>query len=333
MATPRSALVRGPGALSLNTSTTLSTTTNSIQFADDFAAILAPDNEVLETALQGAADETRADLIIKASGTPLIYTASQSTVLDFLFPWAGSPPPNVGTPLLGSADFPVFFMGNNGDGVAIYNAACAKQPDLTLAHNKPIIDKIEIIGLLRNNYDPETANSYYKITSGGSWSPPKLGQNSGDLFGRQRYYANWAAGNTATGNSTFTNFQGQNGIVISHEVKLEPVKIQGRTIDYTLTSYRAMAKMIPVGPSASDIDLCAQLQGSGAIHGSRLSQNTAQGDLIITGQIGGTFTIKNAVLKTEGFVFGGKPLRLGEIGFVGTFNYSSSSPSGGLVLA
>lgn len=337
MATTRSSLTRGPGYLTLNSSTTPSTTSHTIQFGDDWKLEIAPVNEILKVAHIGNADETRKDLIVRGSGQPLIYNATDTTTLDFLFPWANQNPPLIGASLFGSSDFPVIFLANNNDEYVIYNAAVAKMPDITLDIGKPILGPLEIIGLIRNGYDPETANSYYKVNPGaGSWASPKLGQQSGDMFGRQRYYGNWAAVSTLLSTTTFTNFQGQQGITISHELGLEPVIVQGRTVDFTLLSYRAMAKLIFVPGTGSttgqaDIDACLQAQGTGATHGSRLSSNTNIGDVVFTGQIGGTFTIKNAVLKSEGFVFGGKPLRYGEIGFVGTFNYTGSPVVGGLL--
>jgi hypothetical protein len=77
-----------------------------------------------------------------------------------------------------------------------------------------------------------------------------------------------------------------------------------------------MAKCKPLGPTMAQIDAALYAQGTGAAGGYRLSTNSA--NLVITGSSNMTVTIGNAALKTAGYVFGGKPLRLGELGWVST---------------
>ena len=67
--------------------------------------------------------------------------------------------------------------------------------------------------------------------------------------------------------------------------------------------------------------------------GQKLSTNPSTADLVITGAQTVSVTVKAAALKTAGFVFGGKPLRNGEIGFVSTINVSSGTATAALVLA
>jgi hypothetical protein len=110
------------------------------------------------------------------------------------------------------------------------------------------------------------------------------------------------------------------------------VKIQGRTVDMKITSYRAMAKCMPAEPTMAQIDAALGVQGQ-MKHGALLSSNTATADLVITGQVSVSVTVKNAALKTAGFVFGGKPLRNGEVGFVSTINVSTGTATAALVLA
>jgi hypothetical protein len=319
--------------MTVGSSTTPSTTTNLIQFNDDFAAVFKQENEDLIVSTQGAIDKTRVDAMIEMSGTPVAYTPSQSTVLNLIFAQFGQLP-LIGASLCGSSDVPVIYLANNStDALAVYNVCCPKPPNLTLHIKKPIIDKLTLVGLIRNGYDRATANSYYKYpVTGLTYAPPVLLQ-SGDLIGKQRYYGNWSAGNSACSNTDWTNFEGQDGVTISFEADWQPVKKQGVTVDYTLgpKGLRAMAKCVPVGPLAADIQTVLQFQGVNL--GSQLSANTAMGDCIFTGQVGGSFNIKNAVLETAGFVFAGVPLRLGEIGFVGTFNLTASPSTGGIYIS
>jgi hypothetical protein len=82
-----------------------------------------------------------------------------------------------------------------------------------------------------------------------------------------------------------------------------------------------MAKCKPLGPTMAQIDAALDAQGSGAAGGNRLSTNAA--NLIITGSSSMTVTLGNAALKTAGYVFGGKPLRNGELGWISTLNINS----------
>jgi hypothetical protein len=88
---------------------------------------------------------------------------------------------------------------------------------------------------------------------------------------------------------------------------------------------------MPAEPTMGNIDAALLAQGGAALHGARLSSTAA--DLVITGAQTVSVTVKNAALKTAGFVFGGRALRNGEIGFVSTINASSGTATAALVLA
>ena len=92
-----------------------------------------------------------------------------------------------------------------------------------------------------------------------------------------------------------------------------------------------MAKCMPAEPTMAEADGALLAQGGAAWHGAKLS--SAAADLVITGAQTVSVTVKNAALKTAGFVFGGKALRNGEIGFVSTLNVSSGTASAALALA
>ncbi len=80
----------------------------------------------------------------------------------------------------------------------------------------------------------------------------------------------------------------------------------------------------------AEVDAALLAQGGAAEHGAKLSAKAA--DLVITGAQTVSVTVKNAALKTAGFVFAGKALRNGEIGFVSTINVSSGTATAALVL-
>jgi hypothetical protein len=305
MSVTRSQLTGGPAYAAFNS--------QNIQFAEESSVETALVTDVVETALYGAVDEIYRDLIVKASGRPLFYdTAALSTMFPYL---AGG----IGTVFPGSTDKTCAWNSNNGDVVTLASALVGKMPDLELGVNGPALGTMEIWGVIANTTDVSTANSYYTLQTGQSYSNPAV--SSTPVLGRQEFTAAWG---TVAG---FTSFQAQEKWTISHELKLEPVVIQGRTRAFKLVSYRVMAKCKPLGPTMSQIDAALYAQGTGTANGYRLSKNGF--NLVITGSASMTVTLGNAALKTAGYVFGGKPLRHGEIGFVSTQTCASASYAGG----
>jgi hypothetical protein len=252
---------------------------------------------------------------VKGTGTPLTYDN-----LAVLWPYLQ---PTIGGRIFGNADVPFAWLGNNGDLITVRAGAITKMPDMVLGVDKPAIGAFEICGVVGNGMDPETANSYFTIATGQSNAQPAFAESK---IPRQRYMAAWG---TQAG---FSSFQAQEAWTISHELKLAPVKIQGRTVDMKITSYRAMAKCMPGEPTMAQIDAALGAQG-GLKHGGRAGSSASKADLVITGQNTVSVTVKNAVMKTEGFVFGGKPLRNGEVGWVSTIDVSSGTGTAALVLA
>jgi hypothetical protein len=305
MSISRSTLTRGPAYAAFNSA--------NFQFAGDSKIEIVPTTQDVRAALYGKIDETVSDLAIKCTGTPLTWTS-----LSVLFPYLT---PSVGQRLYGNTDTPLVWASNNGDVITVANAAVTRMPDLTLGVEKDILGPVEFTGLIINGGDPETANSYYTISTGQAFSAPALDVTK---LTRQRYSATWGSF------PGFTSFQAQDTWTISHELELNPVKVQGRTVDQTILSYRCLAKCKPAEPTLANIDAALVMQGSGARQGRRLSANSA--DLVITGQNLVSIILKNAALKTAGFVFGGKPLRNGELGWVSTW-VTSASPQSGAVFS
>ena len=262
----------------------------------------------LDSAIYGKTDEISTDLLIKLSGTPLTWASATSPAL--ILPYIGVAP---GTFIPGSADTPVSLVSNNGDTYTAVNAVQTKLPDMTFGGDKPLLGALEFTGIIGNGLDPETTASYYSVSTG-SYTPVAL-----DLTKVPRGKYTWVWG-TASGFATSVEFE--EPPVLSWDLKLEAIKVQGRTRAYRLQSLLAMLKGKPIGPTGSQILAAAQLaQASGAVHGHRASVNAAT--LVGTGPIG--VTVNNAALKSAGFVFGNKALRNGEIGFLSTLNPSSGT--------
>jgi hypothetical protein len=299
MSVTRSQITGGPAYAAFNS--------QNIQFAEDSKVETALVTDVIATSLYGEVDEIYKDMIVKASGQPLFYdTAALATIFPYL---SGV----VGTVYPGGTDKPCSWNSNNGDVITLTSALIGKMPDLELGVEGPVLGRMEIWGVIGNGDNAATANSYYTLQTGQSYSNPSVPGTA--VLGRQEFTAAWGSV------SGFASFQAQDKWTISHELKLEPVTIQGRTRAFKLASYRVMAKCKPLGPTMSQIDAALYAQGSGAAGGARLSANAA--NLVLTGSSSMTVTLGNAALKAAGYVFGGKPLRMGELGWVSTLNINN----------
>jgi hypothetical protein len=228
------------------------------------------------------------------------------------------------------------------------NYGITKPPDLNLGTNKPILGPIEVTGIIATSagaggfFDPSIANSYYTTAVGQSFAPPAIDTTS---LGRGSYTLTWGAG---TGVYALSSSQTQDGFTVTHEYKVEARQtLGGLTTDIILTSWRVMVKFIPAGANATMLTIQNALLAGGAgglgssknqLQGGRLGQVAA--DVTLTGASGTylsqtdltpVIVLKNASLKTAGFVFGNKPLRNGELGFVTT--WGSTGPAGGATAA
>ena len=257
MSISRSTLTRGPAYAAFNGAT--------YQFAGDSKIEIVPATQVVRAAIYGKIDETVSDLAVKCTGSPLTWTS-----LPILFPYLT---PTVGQRLYGNADLPLVWASSNGDVITLANAAITRMPDLILGVERDILGPVEFTGLIANGADPENANSYYTISTGQDFAAPALDVTK---LTRQHYSATWGSF------AGFASFQSQDTWTISHELELSPVKIQGRTVDQIVLSYRCLAKCKPAEPTMSNIDAALEMQGSGAKQGRRLS--AASADLVITGQ-------------------------------------------------
>jgi hypothetical protein len=213
----------------------------------------------------------------------------------------------------GSTDVACAFNSNNGDTLSLTSAIVGKMPDFMLGVGPPVLGEMEFWGVIGNSSDPSSLTAYFSKSTGNSYSNPAVPETA--VIGNQEFTATWGSV------SGFTSFQAQDRWSVSHELDLQPVVIQGRTRAFRLVSYRAMAKCKPLGPTMAQIDAALYAQGSGAAGGYRGSSNGA--NLVISGSSNMTITVGNAFMVGEGFVFGSKPLRNGEVGWVSSLSVGS----------
>jgi hypothetical protein len=299
MSTSRNSLLGGPAYAGFNSKT--------IQFVGDTSVIAEGVWDDIETALYWKINKVYRDLVVKAKGTPRFY---DTAVLATMFPYIGVPSSSfyVGVLFPGASALPLTWNANNGDLLTASSALVGKMPDFQLGMGSPTLGEMEFWCVLPYGDDVATANSYFEIQTGQSYSA--AAQPTTAVVGNQEFTAAWGS---VTG---FTSFQARERWTISHELELEPVVVQGRTRAFKFNGYRCMAKCIPVGPTMANIDAALLLQGTGALQGMLLTANASNSNLVLTGAASMTVTIGNAGMVSEGFMFGGKPLRNGEIGFV-----------------
>jgi len=303
MAVTRSQLIGGPAYAAYNSV--------NIQYVGDLDFSVPIKWGDVETALYGKLDKIYEDLVVKVSGAPLFYDTAQ---ISTLWPYLAAP---IGTVYPGASDKTCVINSNNGDIFTLTSALIGKMPDLILGVDGAILGPMEFWGVIANSSNPSALTSYF-AQSTGSYSNPAVPGTA--VIGRQEFTAAWGS---VPG---FSSFQAQDKWTVSHELELQPVPIQGRTRAFRLVSYRAMAKCKPLGPTAAQIDAAVYEQGTGAFGGYRASTNAA--NLIISGSQSMTVTVGNAAIVTEGFVFGGKPLRYGEVGWLSSLPIGSGgSPS------
>jgi hypothetical protein len=279
----------------------------NIQFVGDVLVEAPVVWDDVESALYGKIDKIYRDLIVKAKGMPRYY---DTAALATMFPYLSAVP---GTVFPGTSDVGCAFNSNNGDTVSLTSAIVGKMPDFVLGVGHPVLGEMEFWGVIGNGAEPSSATAYLSKTTGGSYSNPTVPGTA--FIGNQEFTASWGS---VPG---FSSFQAQERWSVSHELDLEPVVIQGRTRAFRLVSYRAMAKCKPLGPTMAQIDAALGAQGSGAAGGNRGSANGA--NLVISGTSNMTVTVGNAFMVGEGFVFGSKPLRYGEVGWVSSLSVES----------
>ncbi len=309
MSLARSTLIGGPAKIQFNP---LAAGTSPTFFSkDDIKWDPKISTVPVISSMHGEIDESVVDEIIEVVFTPVGAWEN----LGVLFPTAYLNP-TIGNRIFGDTDTPCLITSNNGDLYTMIAAAVTKMPTIFLGVSKTIFGPVTITGLRGSNLDTAAASSIATIQTSQAYAdatfdPSKIYQ--------QKYSAAWGA---ITG---FTSFQAQEGWEISFEVKLEPVPADSvGTADMKIAAFRAMAKCKPIGPTGAQILTNLRIQDTGNPLGRRLGANAA--DLTITGS-NVTVVLKNAAMKQAGFVFGGKALRNGEVGWVTTTGFTAGVPA------
>lgn len=312
MSTTRSTLIIGPAKV-VRSGTTLFT-------ADDFQINPRISWQDKRTSMHGIVDASKDDVTVECTFTP----AGIWSYRTVLFPYLGTTTPGSeksrGYRIFTGSDTPLAITSFDGSLYTLKAAAVTKMPDIILGPEASLFGPVTFTGVVQDATEPEASDSIYSIGSA-SYSDATFDPTA---LVKQRYAAAWS------GKTGFTAFQAQTAWTIQSALTVQPVRVQGYTREMTIDSMKFMAKCIPVGPTGAQIDAALAAQGSGATEGSRLSAGAA--DLVISGS-GISVTLKNAALREAGYVFGGTPLRNGELGWETTIAFSSGVPVSQLILA
>lgn len=312
MSVARSALVSGPAKIARSGTTLFTEADFNIEPKIAFNPV--------GSSVHGVVDQTTDDVIYECSFTPVGVFAYSGV----LFPYIGNGTAGTESPrghrIFTDSDVPLVITSKDGAVFTLKAAAVTQMPEIYLGPSRSLWGPVTFQGVIATGANPEDADSFMSVGAG-SYSDATFDPAA---IKRQRYAAAWS------GITGFTSFQAQDFWTIQSELNLVPVKVQGYTRDMRIDSIRYMAKCIPVGPTAAQIEAALKAQGTGATEGRRQSAGAA--DLAITGS-GISATIKNAALRSAGYVFGGIPLRNGELGWESTIALSGGTPACQLVLA
>jgi hypothetical protein len=290
------------------------------RMASDTTVDFVVETQEIMDNLAGDFTEIVTNRYLQIQGTPLYYDTTDTTAI--FLPYISLAATPVGTQIFGTTDAACTITANSG--LTIVGKACAvtKMPDLNLGADKPIFGALEIIGVNATGADPTTSSSFYAVSTGNSFTPPAIPGTA--TLARQKWTAVWGS---VTG---FSSFQSYDGFSITHKLGLKWITDNGQRIGALLTGYRPLCRCTPSANTIANYLAAVPFSGSGAAQGQQLA---ATADLVISGAVAGTITLKNAALKGAQVKFGGDALHQGPVQFVGTVGFSSGANVASLIVA
>ena len=297
----RSSILRGPAVITFNGATFYS--------KDDIKLITELDTFDIEISAFGKIDERVRNRKITVSFTP----SGAWTDLATLFPYAAMP---VGSSLF-PTDNPLVIQTLAGSVLSFAAAAITKMPGIFLSAHKTLLGQLEFTCIGRDNTPWNFADSAF-AAGNNAFSDTGFVQ-SGVIT--QAYTVAWGVVPPWSALST------QDGVAIEFDLGLARVETDAEgLVDMTFEKLAAGAKMKPLGLTESQVLAALALQANGAVRGRSL--NTGGQPLAINGVSGAVNVLLNgANLKTAHQLFSATALRIDEIAFVATRNFSTGAPS------
>lgn len=304
MSIARSLLTRGTGVILYN----------SVYLSprDEINVRRLPSWETIMSGMFGPIDAVKKDLVIKI---PLKLWGAYEN-LSTVFPsYLMNPIP--GTSVFGASDTPLVIQARNNDRITYPNAQITKLSNLYLGTDSDFFSAdVEFSAILKNSTEPE-ASGAYSVYDTNSYADATIAFAKTN-FTRTRFVSAWGS---ITG---FTAIKAAAGIAISWDARLEPAKVDGYgTVDMTVMSMIAQARMVPLGPTLAQLKTNSQEEAAMGTLASTISA-----DLVSTGNNSGpVITLKSAYLKESGTVFDAAKYRFGEALWETTRGFASGAPA------
>lgn len=285
MATDRTTIIRGPGAVLFDNIT--------LHDAAGIAAEIQTPSQDIPSSISGVLDTIKTDQVGSISLTPCGELSAG--ILTLLFPHQT---PLIGSSIMGATDKPLVVHSRAGRKVTFSCAALAAIPELRLSPIQTAFGEARFAAVIGKGKGPTDVDALWAEAAAtyAAGEPARAG-----LTGHQ-YTGTWA------GLSIPDTAEGWR---VSFELALEPVVADSvGTVDYTLAGVTVRAACRPLGLSENDV--LTALHG----HTARGASMSTANDLTITAPGGLTVKLKCAGLVTGPLAWGSAALRVGELGFV-----------------
>lgn len=310
-------IIRGPAVVTHGTT--------KLYSQGDVTVNIAPETFTVASAIGNHTEERQKDRIATISFTPV--GEFESAILAALYPYTATV---MGGKLFPATAVPLAIQSVDGKLYTFVCTAVTKMPDLICSPTKTMFGPVTFtaLGLITTIGTAEswaTANSFLDITSN-AWV---AATHAADLTWANVTVSPWSAeyGAVGVGAGNFAAMMTEDGWTCSFDMGTTPDECDRHgIINYQLTSMRATAKAMLIGPT--DIELLAKLRlsGAGAVRGQseRSIANSFILKLTNADLTGGSLKIYNAVLKSFNPAFSFSKSR-NDVEFSSTMNMTSGA--------
>lgn len=305
----RSAIVQGPAKVVFNAPAGAVT----FHTADDISYNIIRRTIPIRTALHGVIDQRDQDVMLDASIRPDgRFTAA---LIAALWPYSNS---SMGTPLFTDTDRTLVLHGSDGATHTWAASAVTRMPDLLFSAVATLVGEVGFTGLTKNGSTWATANRLLTIGTG---ADPVDSAFTVAGIKTQTYTAALA------GITGFTSFESVDGFRVSFLLETEDLTLDSVGIyQKAIRNVGIAVRCIPVGPTSAQLLTALNVQETGTKRGQ--SMNAGAAAFTIVGADTVTYlTIPKCTIETGTFRFGSsaQALRVGEVAFVATRNFSSGA--------
>jgi len=274
--------------------------TYSIYFDGPVKITPKPVWRAIPSSVGGELDDVLVDLTYSITGTPKsVWDSNRRTVLlpAALHSWS-----TAGASLIGAANRAVSVNGSDANGFTFTRAILTRMPEVFLGLGRALYGECEWTAFIGNGNALTDAAAFYSLNTT-AWSQ----SDYPTTLQEQMCTAAWGA---VSGWDTVFS---EDGFLLTHDLKLNPVKQGNVTVDMRVAGYRGMVSFNPQEPTTAQLQAALAFDNSGGGIGIRRSGNAA--DFVVSGS-GISVTLKGAGLRTGEFLFDNKMNRHGKFAMV-----------------